>query len=115
MIRITCERIIAVETSDPTELTENKVTQESVDTLWSKTFETFNCQNLGDICQQLLNGEPVFIIRAQDRLAPEIIRQYKTMATTKKVVKSVIERVRKAISEINEWRKNNKERIKLPD
>jgi hypothetical protein len=126
MIRVICQEInglepitkeepISIETIAD-EQTEEKVAiaPETIE-LWTKDFDHFNCHNLGELCQQLLDGEPVFILRAQDKLSLQKIKDYKSNASKNKASKTVLARVKQAIDEFSNWRKNNKEKVKLPD
>jgi hypothetical protein len=126
MIRIICQEInglepitkeepISIETIADEQAEEKVAIAPETIELWTKDFDHFNCENLGELCQQLLDGEPVFILRSKDKLMTETTRTYKSLAITAKVKKSFITSLTAKFKEINEWRKNNKDKIKLPD
>jgi hypothetical protein len=116
MIRLICQKITQEEVASVGEevSVEPTTIQEKVEVLWQHDFATFNCHTLGDICQQLLNGEPVFIIRAQDKLSVDAISGYKSLVW-KKNIRNIVKRINDSIREFREWRKNNKNRVRLPD
>lgn len=58
--------------------------------------------------------EPLFIIRAQDKLAPAAIRAYARLLREKKLTKAALA-VGKYAKEVEAWQKAHKERVKLPD
>jgi len=58
--------------------------------------------------------EPLFIIRAQDKLAPAAIRAYARLLREKKLTKGALA-VGKYAREVEAWQKAHKERVKLPD
>ena len=74
-----------------------------------------NCEKLGRFCSIVLDGEPVFIIRARDKFATNIVKEYLNTTKENKVSKTVIDRVTTALQSINKWRKENRSQIKIPD
>ena len=73
-------------------------------------FEKTNCQNLGELCKAILDGEPVFIIRAQDDAALDGVQGYLDVCEL-----SIEDRVRSAMKEIKEWQEQNKDKVKKAD
>ena len=61
------------------------------------------------------NDEPLFILRAADKLAPEIVTQWATAAAT---VGSPPEKVREALGlaqRMRDWQRRNPSKVKVPD
>lgn len=64
--------------------------------------------------RRIPSDEPLFIIRAQDKLAPAAIRAYARLLREKKLTKAATA-VGKYAREVEAWQKAHKERVKLPD
>ncbi|MFN3476380.1 MAG: hypothetical protein ACK4Z6_02335 [Candidatus Methylomirabilales bacterium] len=58
--------------------------------------------------------EPLFIIRAQDKLAPAAIRAYARLLREKRLTKAALA-IGKYAKEVEAWQKAHKDRVKLPD
>lgn len=57
--------------------------------------------------------EPIFVLRAQDKLAPEVVRTWAAIAHTKGVPFEKVNEALKLASEMEDWAAQN--RSKLPD
>lgn len=68
---------------------------------------------LDRLCEFLLNGEPVFIFRAQDGLLMEILQEYLERAMRSRA--SNTSRIRSAMAKISKWQHENLDRVKVPD
>lgn len=79
----------------------------------TSTLKYVNVHLLTEVVKLLLNGEPVFIIRAQDRLAAGAVASYLDSAMA--VGARNQERVAEALREIKLWQQANRNRVKLPD
>ena len=69
---------------------------------YSKKYGKVNIPNIGD-------DEPVFILRAQDKLAAQSIENYKSLAS--KNHSKIVETIDKEIDAFKTWKGNKK----LPD
>ena len=76
-------------------------------------MKVINCQTLGDMCEFMLDGEPVFLIRAQDSIAKIIIATYLSY-TTRDGGKNT-GRVKQQLEKVEKWQKDNPHKVKLPD
>lgn len=76
-------------------------------------MKIINCQTLGEMCEFLLDGEPVFVIRAQDKAAPEAVKAYVRISS--KIGGRNIIRSSEFVDRIIEWQKNNPKKVKVPD
>lgn len=76
-------------------------------------MKVINCQTLGDMCEFMLDGEPVFLIRAQDKFAAEIVADYYVKSQTRGGKNTG--RVKQQLDKITEWQKANEFKVKLPD
>jgi len=72
-----------------------------------------NAAFLDSLCEFLLEGEPVFVVRAQDKLIQDIITDYhrRAMAAGAKN----LSRVQRKLDVIRKWQEENSNRVKLPD
>ena len=73
----------------------------------------FNVHHLTEVCEALLDGEPVFIIRAQDEAAPVAIDAYIT--ASRNVGGTNTSRSNAQLQRVMDWRREHKDRIKVPD
>jgi len=73
----------------------------------------FNIHQLTKLCETLLDGEPVFIIRAKDIVAPEGVEGY--IESSKKAGGLNIIRCRRQLDRIKAWQEQNRNRVKTPD
>lgn len=76
-------------------------------------MKIINSQTLGDMCEYMLDGEPVFLIRAQDKVALKVIDSYLIFAFDEKATN--LGRVRDMKSRIRKWQEDNPNRVKVPD
>lgn len=76
-------------------------------------MKVINAQTLGDMCEHLLDGEPVFIIRAQDIAAIEGVTGY-VLATKKHGGRNVY-RSEAQLSRIRNWQLDNPNKVKIAD
>lgn len=68
---------------------------------------------LGEMCEAALDGEPVFIIRAKDKLSYEIVQHYLTLAIANGCTNTG--RSTKCLQKIKDWQEANPNKVKLPD
>lgn len=59
--------------------------------------------------------EPIFVIRAQDVLAPVIVQLYALHATVKHVDKAKVASVRRCAQEMRNWQALHPDKVKVPD
>lgn len=76
-------------------------------------MKVINCQTLGDMCTFMLDEEPVFLIRAQDKCAREVISNY--LAVTRSVGGRNSLRVEQQLDRITKWQQEHPLKVKLPD
>jgi hypothetical protein len=76
-------------------------------------MKVLNCLLLGDICEFLLEGEPVFVIRAQDKAAPGALTGY--IAESVRLGGANITRATDAQKRIIEWQRLHPKKVKLAD
>jgi hypothetical protein len=72
-----------------------------------------NCLSLGEMCEAGLDGEPVFLIRAKDKLALTTVKYYLQQAIDYNGKN--LTRVRTVIAKMEKWEKENPGKMKLPD
>lgn len=60
------------------------------------------------------DDEPVFLLRAQDNLAPNILREY-AVRVNKKGNREMADRVWEHAAAMEKWRGDNQDKIKNPD
>lgn len=77
-------------------------------------MKVINCLTLGEVCETLLDGEPVFIIRAKDKLANDVIAHYYTLAFHEDAATNV-GRVASAMQRFKVWQEANPNKMKFPD
>jgi hypothetical protein len=74
----------------------------------------FNVQHLTRICEAMLPaGEPVFIIRAQDRVAVRAIEEYLVLAGAHQ--SKNLSRARKQRDRVGKWQEQYPHRVKVAD
>lgn len=76
-------------------------------------MKIINCQTLGEMCEFMLDGEPVFLIRAQDQFAAEIVADYHVKSSTRGGKNT--SRVKQQLDKIHAWQQANSHKVKLPD
>ncbi len=59
--------------------------------------------------------EPVFVLRAQDRLSTPILIRYQNMATVGECSDEFIKGIDQAFSNFADWQIENKDKVKTPD
>jgi hypothetical protein len=76
-------------------------------------MKVINCQTLGDLCEFMLDGEPVFLIRAHDIAAEPAIKQYIEESTTlggRNIGRSIDQ-----LTRIRKWQKENPHKVRVAD
>ena len=73
----------------------------------------FNVQLLTKLCEYLLDGEPVFIIRAQDAAAPAAVAGYIQDSHASGGANLI--RCQRHLDRIVAWQKENPNRVKAAD
>lgn len=76
-------------------------------------MKIINCISLGEMCEAVLDGEPVFIIRAQDALAMDVVSTYLKLASERNAKNTG--RVSYQLTRIHDWQEAHPKRIKVPD
>lgn len=76
-------------------------------------MKIINAASLTELCEYMLDGEPVFIIRAQDKLAVEAVKQY--IELSQREGGKNLGRCAEHLNRMAEWRSAHPYRIKLPD
>lgn len=76
-------------------------------------MKVINCQTLGEICECMLDGEPVFVLRAQDQVALSTLEEYYHRAFDAHAKN--LTRVRHAKERFREWQEKNPQKVKVPD
>lgn len=76
-------------------------------------MKVINCQTLGEICECMLDGEPVFVLRAQDKLATNIIEEYTHRSFEAHGLN--VTRARHARDRFAKWQAENPNKVKIPD
>lgn len=61
------------------------------------------------------DDEPVFVIVAQDKLAPEAIKGYSSIAYSYGAPKEFVSRVVSVADQFSAWQQDNLELVDLPD
>jgi hypothetical protein len=70
---------------------------------------------------KFLDREPLFVLRAKDRLATQTVRYYARVCcflgitTTNQGLIAIGERAKLIAAEMAEWQRENKEKVRLPD
>lgn len=72
-------------------------------------------KDTSEIMEKLHDGEPVFIIRAQDELAVEVIRHYEIVASNAGCDPSFLQGCLEARDEIQNWQVEHSDLVKRPD
>jgi len=76
-------------------------------------MKIINCQTLGEVCSSLLDGEPVFVLRAQDKISVEILEYYRNITAASGGAN--VGRTQSSINAFLKWQNENPGRVKLPD
>ncbi len=76
-------------------------------------MKIINCQTLGELCEYMLDGEPVFLIRSQDISALEAVSEYIRISSINGG-KNII-RAHDQLSKIKEWRDSNPKKVRVAD
>jgi hypothetical protein len=76
-------------------------------------MKTINCKSLSDVCELLLDGEPVFIIRAQDAAAVTGIKA--NIEESKRTGAQNIIRAEAQLARIIAWQKKNGKKVRAAD
>lgn len=72
-----------------------------------------DCKLLGDLCEFLLDGEPVFIIRAHDAAAIPSLKNY--LVETKELRGGNTIRTSAMISRFKSWQESHKDFVRPAD
>jgi len=72
-----------------------------------------DCTLLSEMGTYLLEGEPVFVLRAQDRLAMDVLHEYLKLGQA--MGAKNMGRVRAVHTRFAQWRDANPGRMKVPD
>jgi len=67
------------------------------------------------LCAITINGEPVFILRAQDKIAPSIIRDWARSASEAGTPKERTDDACTVADRFEQWQRDNPDRVKVPD
>lgn len=59
-------------------------------------------------------GEPVFVLRAKDIYAPDIVRQYLVRASSSSSV-DMVEDLQEVIWSMTKWQNDNPDKVRFPD
>jgi hypothetical protein len=76
-------------------------------------MKIINCQTLGELCEFMLDGEPVFLIRAQDSIAITAVNEYLKFSQRDGGRNTM--RTETQLERMREWQKANPKKVKLPD
>lgn len=76
-------------------------------------MKVLNCVTLGQMCEAALDGEPVFIIRAQDKAAAAAVYAY--IEASKTVGGTNLGRSNDQRARIIEWQNKNPDRVRAAD
>jgi hypothetical protein len=76
-------------------------------------MKILNCQLLGEMCEFLLEGEPVFVIRAQDKAASGALTGY--LAESLRLGGRNLNRTKACQARIEKWQLENPNRVKPAD
>ena len=76
-------------------------------------MKKLDCELLGRLCEFLLDGEPVFVIRAQDVAAGNAIADY--IATSRDHGGKNLGRAQSHLERVVEWQKENLTRVRAAD
>lgn len=76
-------------------------------------LDRFNIHQLSKLCEFLLDGEPVFIIRAQDMAATAAVENY--IDRSREMGGRNLSRSQTHLKKIEQWRKENPKRLKPAD
>lgn len=60
-------------------------------------------------------GEPVFILRAQDKIAPDVIDAWLDMAAHHDAPSEKLDDAERILAEFREWQEANPGKVKVPD
>jgi hypothetical protein len=75
--------------------------------------KVLNCQTLGQMCEAALDGEPVFIIRAQDKAAVDAVKAYVRISHEgggRNIIRSS-----EMVDRIHQWQLDNPNKVKVAD
>lgn len=76
-------------------------------------MKKIDCKNLGDMCEFMLDGEPVFIIRAHDAAAVGALVEYKELS--KLAGGGNLIRTQASIDRFESWQKAHKDFVRPAD
>lgn len=67
------------------------------------------------ITLELHDGEPVFVLRAQDIIAPQVVELWAIMAGSVHVNQPKVNRARNVAAHMRRWQHLNQTKVKTPD
>jgi hypothetical protein len=76
-------------------------------------MKMIDCRSLSQICEFMLDGEPCFLIRAQDIVSIPALEHYYQLAFD--ADGKNLSRVREVKNRFREWQEQNPSRVKKPD
>lgn len=76
-------------------------------------MKVINCRTLGELCEHMLDGEPVFIFRAQDQCSVKALHEYLRIIQEDGGKNTI--RTEEDIQRFIAWRDTHPSRVKLPD
>lgn len=74
---------------------------------------TVDCRTLTNMCEFMLEGEPCFLIRAQDKVSIKALEQYHQLAF--EAHGENLKEVREVRDRFREWQEQHPQRVKVPD
>jgi hypothetical protein len=72
-----------------------------------------DCRTLSQICELMLDGEPCFLIRAQDTVSVKSLMAY--IQYGESVGANNLTRAREVLHRFEDWQKSNPHRVKKAD
>lgn len=76
-------------------------------------MKKIDCLTLGEMCSFLLDGEPVFVLRAQDLAAVPTLQEY--LDVTHAANGRNVSRTKGAIERFRAWQAGHKEKVRPAD
>jgi hypothetical protein len=76
-------------------------------------MKVVDCRTLSQVCELMLDGEPCFLIRAQDKISLQALEHYYDLAFNAQGKN--LSRVREVKDRFRQWQKENPKKVKVPD
>jgi len=76
-------------------------------------MKIINCQTLSELCEFLLDGEPCFVFRAQDKVSVPGLEAYAALIHNAQAKNQI--RTHEDIKRFVDWQSANPKRVKVPD